>query len=70
MNKETKILEFGKLEIGKKFYLSKPETVAVVSFYTKVNSQKDQNGSWYNAKSAFGAPTFVQYDKRVWVVSE
>jgi hypothetical protein len=34
--------------------------------YTKINTQKDQDGKWANAKNAFGLITFVQYDKRVW----
>ncbi len=66
MNNQAKIQEFGKLTVGQKFYLGKPETLPATAFYTKITAQKDQNGSWFNAKSAFGAPTFVQYDKRVW----
>ena len=32
----------------------------------KINTQKDNDGKWANAKNAFGLVTFVQYDKRVW----
>jgi len=67
MKTETKILEFGKLEVGKKFYLSKPEGANILACYTKIITKKDQSGSWYNATNAIGTPTFVQYDKRVWV---
>jgi len=69
MNSEAKMQEFGKLEVGKKFYLSKPDTLPATAFYTKIATQKDQNGAWYNAKSAFGMPSFIQYDKRVWVTA-
>ncbi len=67
MKTDTKMMEFGRLETGKKFYLSNPATAPEMAFYTKVVSQKDQNGTWSNAKNAFGAPTFIQYDKRVWL---
>lgn len=61
-----KMVEFGKLEIGSKFFLGNPESLTENSAYTKINTQKDQNGKWANAKNAFGLITFVQYDKRVW----
>jgi len=72
MNTETKMKEFGKLEVGGKFYLSDSGSrshsgLADTAYYTKTISQKDANGSWFNAKTAFGMLTFVQYDKRVWV---
>ena len=69
MKSETKMLDFGKLEVGNKFYLAKPETVPETAYYTKITSQKDKDGKWFNAKSAFAIPTFVQYDKRVWITA-
>jgi hypothetical protein len=62
----VKMVEFGKLEIGSKFYLGNPEALTENAAYTKITSQKDGNGKWANAKNAFGLVTFVQYDKRVW----
>ncbi len=67
MNTETRMQEFGKLEVGRKFYLGNPIGLPETAYYTKIASQKDANGSWFNSKSAFGMPSFVQYDKRVWV---
>jgi hypothetical protein len=67
MKTETKILEFGKLEVGKKFYLSKPDSAPLLACYTKIATKKNQDGSWCNAMTPFGTPAFVQYDKRVWV---
>ena len=67
MSTEAKMQEFGKLEVGKKFYLSNPVGLPEMAYYTKSVSQKDASGAWSNAKSAFGSPTFVQYDKRIWV---
>ena len=66
-NTDAKTQEFGKLSIGHKFFLGNPVGLAETAYYIKVQSQKNDNGSWVNAKSAFGMPTFVQYDKRVWV---
>lgn len=62
----AKMVEFGKLEVGNKFYLGNPETLTENAAYTKMISQKDKDGKWSNAKNAFGLVTFVQYDKRVW----
>ena len=67
MNTEPKMKEFGKLEVGGKFFLANPVGLAEAAYYSKIVSQKDANGAWFNAKSAFGMLTFVQYDKRVWV---
>lgn len=65
-NENTKMLEFGRLEVGGKFYLSNPSNLTETAAYTKINTQKDPSGKWANAKNAFGLVTFVQYDKRVW----
>ena len=67
MSTDTRMMEFGKLDTGDKFYLSNPITLTETASYTKMISQKDANGAWANAKNAFGLRTFVQYDKRVWV---
>lgn len=66
MNAETKQVEFGKLAVGAKFYMSKPVDNASASF-TKITSSKSDNGIWSNAKNGFGLTVFVQYDKRVWI---
>lgn len=66
MSTEYKIKDFGKLTTGAKFYLSNPMSLPEVAYYTKTDSQKDVTGKWNNATNAFGIPTFVQYDKRVW----
>jgi|694.fasta_scaffold15267_20 hypothetical protein len=64
----TKQIEFGKLAIGSKFYLTKPvESTSAV--FTKITSSKNDAGVWSNAKNGFGLTTFVQYDKRVWTKS-
>lgn len=60
------MLEFGKLEVGSKFYLGNPSALTENAAYTKMTAQKDSDGKWANAKNAFGLVTFVQYDKRVW----
>lgn len=69
----TKQVEFGKLSIGSKFYMSKPtDSAAAQSMslpFTKITSSKSDNGAWSNAKNGFGLTVFVQYDKRVWVKS-
>lgn len=69
-NETAKQVEFGKLSIGAKFYMSKPtESAAAQSIslpLTKITSSKNENGTWSNAKNAFGLTMFVQYDKRVW----
>ena len=65
-NDGAKMIEFGKLDIGGRFYLGNPESLTENAAYTKINTQKDPNGKWANAKNAFGLVTFVQYDKRVW----
>lgn len=65
-NEGPKMMEFGKLELGGKFYLGNPATLTENAAYTKITAQKDSNGKWANAKNAFGLVTFVQYDKRVW----
>lgn len=67
MSTDPKMQEFGKLEVGRKFYLNNPVGLPETSYYTKCISQKNASGAWANAKSAFGIPLFVQYDKRVWV---
>ncbi len=68
MSDETKQVEFGKLAIGSKFYLTKPvENTSAV--FTKITSSKNDAGVWSNAKNGFGLTTFVQYDKRVWTKS-
>lgn len=61
-----KMVEFGKLDVGGKFYLGNPDGLNENAAYTKINTQKDTSGKWTNAKNAFGLVTFVQYDKRVW----
>jgi len=60
------MLEFGKLDIGGKLYLSNPSNLTEAAAYTKITTQKGTDGKWANAKHAFGLVTFVQYDKRVW----
>ena len=67
MYTEVKMQEFGNLEVGRKFYLGKPDTLPEVSYYTKTKTQKDGSGSWTNCQNAFGLFSFVKYDKRVWV---
>lgn len=62
-----KQVEFGKLSIGSKFYLTKPTPLTEAkSVHTKLTSSKTESGAWTNAKNNFGLTTFVQYDKRVW----
>lgn len=62
-----KQVEFGKLAIGSKFYLTKPTPLTEAkSVHTKLASSKTETGAWTNAKNNFGLTTFVQYDKRVW----
>ena len=65
-NEGARMVEFGKLELGNKFYLGNPETLTENAAYTKIVSQKNNEGAWANAKNSFGLVTFVQYDKRVW----
>ena len=65
-NEGARMVEFGKLELGNKFYLGNPEALTENAAYTKIDSQKNNEGTWANAKNAFGLVTFVQYDKRVW----
>lgn len=65
-NEGPKMMEFGRLDVGSKFYLANPIALTENSAYTKMVAQKDQNGKWSNAKNSFGIVTFVQYDKRVW----
>ena len=65
-NEGARMVEFGKLELGNKFYLGNPEALTENAAYTKIVSQKNNEGTWANAKNAFGLVTFVQYDKRVW----
>ena len=65
-NEGARMVEFGKLELGNKFYLANPEALTENAAYTKIVSQKNNEGTWANAKNAFGLVTFVQYDKRVW----
>jgi len=65
-NEGPRMVEFGKLELGNKFYLGNPEALTENAAYTKIVSQKNNEGTWSNAKNAFGLVTFVQYDKRVW----
>lgn len=68
MNEETsKQVEFGRLTLGAKFFLSKPTDDR--GTYTKIQSQKDERGTWSNAKNIYGLTTFVQYDKRIWIKS-
>ena len=40
MKSETKMLDFGKLEVGNKFYLAKPETVPETAYYTKITRDR------------------------------
>jgi hypothetical protein len=63
----ARMAEFGKLEVGNKFYLSNPIGMNENAAYTKILSQKDSDGKWSNANNVFGLRTFVQYDKRIWV---
>lgn len=65
-NEGPRMVEFGKLELGNKFFLGNPDALTENAAYTKIVSQKDGSGKWANAKNAFGLVTFVQYDKRVW----
>jgi hypothetical protein len=65
-NEGPRMVEFGKLELGNKFYLGNPDILTENAAYTKIVSQKNNEGKWSNAKNAFGLVTFVQYDKRVW----
>jgi len=65
-NEGARMVEFGKLELGNKFYLGNPEALTENAAYTKIVSQKNNEGAWANAKNSFGLVTFVQYDKRVW----
>ena len=65
-NEGARMVEFGKLELGNKFYLANPEALTENAAYTKIVSQKNNEGAWANAKNSFGLVTFVQYDKRVW----
>lgn len=67
MKTEARMQEFGKVDVGHKFYLGNPLNLPETAYYTKTISQKNANGAWSNAKNAFGIPSFVQYDKRVWV---
>ncbi len=73
MNAETKQVEFGKLGIGSKFYMTKPTHSAAAQSvshpFTKIVSSKNEGGVWSNAKNGFGLTTFVQYDKRVWTIN-
>ena len=67
MNEDkAKQVEFGKLQVGSKFFLGNPINLVDTAAYTKINTQKSNDGKWANAKSVFGMVTFVQYDKRVW----
>lgn len=63
---KTKQIEFGKLHVGSQFFLANPQNLTNTATYTKINTQKNQDGKWANAKNGFGLVTFVQYDKRVW----
>lgn len=63
---KVKQVEFGKLQVGSKFFLGNPMNLPENAAYTKINTQKDNGGKWANAKNVFGMVTFVQYDKRVW----
>jgi hypothetical protein len=65
-NDGPKMMEFGKLDIGGKFYLSNPSNLTENAAYTKMATQKGIDGKWSNAKNALGLVTFVQYDKRIW----
>ena len=65
-NEGARMVEFGKLELGNKFYLGNPEALTENAAYTKIVSQKNNEGAWANAKNSFGLVTFVQYNKRVW----
>lgn len=65
-NEGPKMMEFGKLDVGSKFYLSNPINLAENAAYIKMATQKGSDGKWANAKNTFGLVTFVQYDKRVW----
>lgn len=69
MNDEivVKQIEFGKLTTGAKFFLSRPTDDRAA--FTKIQSQKDERGTWSNAKNIYGLTTFVQYDKRIWIKS-
>ena len=62
-----KQVEFGKLPIGSKFYMSRPTALTEdKSVHIKITSTKTDRGAWTNAKNNYGLTTFVQYDKRVW----
>ena len=57
MNTEAenvRMLEFEKLDTGKKFYTANPTNVPETAAYIKIPSQKDAGGKWANAKNAFG----------------
>jgi hypothetical protein len=66
--KEYDQTEFVRLEKGKEFFMARPvEGQLPPQAYKKLDSQKNEQGKWINAKNSFGLTTFVQYDKRVWV---
>ena len=69
MNEETttKALNFDALQIGDKFYVSRGQASLSEDPYTKVASEKNNQGTWANAKNGKGFPYFVKYDTRVWV---
>lgn len=69
-DENLKQIEFGKLSIGSKFYLTRPSPLTEAkAVHTKIASSKGESGIWTNAKNNFGLTTFVQYDKRVWISS-
>lgn len=62
-----KQIEFGKLTVGSKFYMSRPTSQNDdKSVHIKIPSSKNDKGIWTNAKNNYGLTTFVQYDKRIW----
>jgi hypothetical protein len=63
---KLKQVEFEKLQTGSKFYLGNPTNLPDNAAYIKMETQKDHEGKWTNAKNVFGMVIFIQYDKRVW----
>ena len=63
----VKMLDFSLLQPGEKFFTSRLVALDNKAYYVKTATSKTSNGSWINAKNAFGLDTFIKYDQRVWV---
>jgi hypothetical protein len=69
MNEEVvnvKAVDFSILPVGEKFFTSRM-IAEVGTVYCIKTETKKLNEGWTNAKSAFGVPSFIKYDARVWV---